>query len=142
MLTSFPQSHKTAFDCNTVTGPNNGNFCRRLYKKVTSDIDPDYEIWRLRALEWADGAHPSVQTNFDEGPAGIARWATDAGLLHRATVTNLFSFFFHREMILDPTAPSNEVELLDQLTKEFRQHDNFRTMVKRLVTLPQYRRTP
>ena len=69
-------------------------------------------------------------------------WAVGSGLLHRATVTNLFKFLLKRDMNLEPSDPLSEVDLLDELAAEFEGHDNFKLLVKRIVQLPQYRRMP
>jgi len=142
VLTGFAESYQYAAECNKVGGVSNSNFCRRLYAKVTSELDKDYKVWRLHALEYADDAHPAIKKNFDQGPAGIAKWAIDGGLFARATVTNLFQFLYHREMLLDPSHSLSEAPLLSELSAELQEHDDFKRIVKRLVSLPQYRRTP
>ena len=86
--------------------------------------------------------HPDIGDHFDAGPAGIVEWAISSGLLHRATVTNLFEFLLKRDMNLDPSDPLSEVDLLSELTAEFESQDNFKQLVKRIVQLPQYRRMP
>ena len=45
-------------------------------------------------------------------------------------------------LLLDPTAPTSEAALLEELSAEFEAHDDFKRLVKRLIMLPQYRRTP
>ena len=45
-------------------------------------------------------------------------------------------------MILDPSVAHSETALLEELAAEFQAHDDFKKLVKRLVMLPQYRRTP
>lgn len=142
IVTSFGLAHKTATNCNNVTEQSNSSFCRRFYKKVKSSMDKDYVLWRLRSLEYADDQHPSVQENFDAGPAGLANELIASGQFARATVKNVFEYLFQREMILDPSIPHSELALLEELASEFQAHDDFRKLVKRLVMLPQYRRTP
>ncbi len=143
LLSNFAQDYKNTTACKGGNaGPASGNFCNRFYERVPSEIDPDYILWRLRPLAYADSEHPYVQKNFDAGPRGIADWAIDSGLFARATVKNLFSFLYHREMRLDPTALPSEVALLEELSAEFAKHDNFKLLAKRLVMLPQYRRMP
>jgi hypothetical protein len=142
MLSSLTQEYATKSACNWAAGLSNGSFCNRFYTQVVANFDPDYEPYRLRSLEWAGDKYPEVQENFETGPVGLANWAIDGGLFARAMVRNLFAFLFHREMNLDPSSATSELELLDELATEFAAHDNFAMLTKRLVTLPQYRRTP
>ena len=57
-------------------------------------------------------------------------------------VKNLYAFLFHRDMNLDPSSHTSELALLEQLATELATHDSLPMLVKSMVTLPQYRRTP
>ncbi len=119
-------------------GPGESVFCR-FYAPV-----PDQPgIGRLAALQFAGDdtpAHRAIQANFDGGVPAIARQIIDDGTFARATVVNLWRMLMRRDMNLSPTDPDAEVGLLDELTAELREHDDFRAIVKRIVTLEQYRR--
>jgi len=142
MLSNFTPEYASKTACNWAPGFSNGSLCNRFYTQIESELDPDYEPYRLLALEWADAAHPAIEENFATGPVGLATWAIDNKLFARAMVKNLFAFFFHRDMNLDPSSAIGELALLDELTAEFAAHDSLPLLVKRLVSLPQYRMTP
>jgi len=141
VFSAFETEYMSQTDCNWALGFSTSNWCNRFYVKVTSAVDPDHEPYRLLPLTWADD-HPEVQDNFDKGPAGIAAWAIDEGLFARAMVKNLYAFLFHRDMNLDPSSHTSELALLEQLATELATHDSLPMLVKSMVTLPQYRRTP
>jgi len=140
LLTDFVTEYPTLADC--YGSGYDYAYCTRFYIESRDSFDPDIVRWRLAPLQWADDAHPTIAENFDAGPAGIVDWAVGSGLLHRATVTNLFKFLLKRDMNLEPSDPLSEVDLLDELAAEFEGHDNFKLLVKRIVQLPQYRRMP
>jgi len=141
-LTDFIESFDSEDECNNGGLEPDTSFCSRFYKRVRDEVDPDISSWKLEALEFADAAHPEIQTNYDQGPAGIVSWAQESGLLYRATVQNMFRFLMKREMILTPSGADSEAALLEELSAEFASHDNLKELVKRIVQLPQYRRMP
>jgi hypothetical protein len=87
-----------------------------------------------------DTLNVQISLNLESGPRVFAQQVIDGGQFHSAMVQHLFEYFMGREMILDPALPRNEIELLKTLTDEFHGHDDFRTIVKRIVLLEQYRR--
>jgi len=141
-ITHFAESFDSEDDCNAATIEPDSTFCSRFYRRVRDDVDPDISTWKLEALEFADADHPEIQTNYDTGPAGIASWAQQSGLLYRATVQNMFRFLMKRDMNLSPSGADSEIQLLDELSAEFASHDNLKELVKSIVQLPQYRRMP
>ncbi len=147
MLTGFTKEFATEAECDyqsNLDGFVDTRFCLYLYREtVTSQSDPT-PVWRLNALQWADGApeHATTEKNFDAGPRVMAQEAIDEGVFARATIMNLFRFLFHRDMLLDSVTSDSELNLLDELQKEFEEHDDIKRLTKRLVMLPAYRRTP
>ena len=87
-----------------------------------------------------DALHLEISLNLDEGVRGLAQKVIDGGQFHSAMVQNIFAYLMGREMILNPAQPNNEIALLTTLAGEFKNHDDFRAMVKRIVLLEQYRR--
>ncbi len=113
--------------------------CDRFYV-----VDPEaHAPGTLLAHQYADiddPLHRQIADNLASGPEGLALSAIDLGLVHGAITRHLFLALMGRELVLDPGAGDNEIALLDELTTEFRGHDDVRAQVKRLVMLPQFRR--
>lgn len=130
-------------DCQEGQGFGPGNLpnpaCIRFYV-----MDPDEpNTGTLIPWQYADGEtvlHQSIADAIEEGPAGLAASAIDAGLYASATVRNLWRYLMGRDFNLDPSDPDNEIALLADLAEDFRAHDDFPTLVRQLVALPQYRR--
>ena len=113
--------------------------CGRFYAVETTALRPG----ALLSHQYADGTsavHDQVRANLSSGPAGWGTSIIDSGLFQATTVRHTFRWLMGRDMIVDPTAADNEVELLTTLTEELRAHDDFRTLIRRLVMLSQYRR--
>lgn len=87
-----------------------------------------------------DDLHRQILENLESGPPGLVARVLEDGTFASATVRNLFHTLMAREMTLDPLADEGEIDLLAELTDELRESDDIRALVKRLVTLPQYRR--
>lgn len=118
------------------------SWCDRFYAPVPDAVDPDIRPYALKALRFADDAHPLIGPNFDAGPAALAQEDIASGLFHRVATRQMFEFLMKREANLDPTSPDFEGDLLDQIAAEFQAHDNLKLLVERLVKLPMYRRMP
>jgi hypothetical protein len=141
-LAGFAKEFTSQAACNAADLESNSGFCNRFYKVVRDPVDPDIRRWKLLALEWADASHPEVLANYDAGPAGIVAEAKDSGILYRATTMNMFKFLLKRDMNMSPTAADSELDLLEEISAEFQNHDDLGQLVKRIVQLPQYRRMP
>jgi hypothetical protein len=113
--------------------------CTRFY--VT---DPEaHAPGTLQAHQYADiddAVHRQIAANLASGPEGLAQSAIELGLFHGAITRHLFLMLMGRELLLDPGERDNEIGLLEELTTEFRSHDDIRALARRLVLLPQYRR--
>ncbi len=113
--------------------------CERFY--VT---DPNQaNVGTLLPLQYAGDdtdVHKQIAASFEAGPIGWAESIIADGTFARTTVLNLWRHFMQREMNLDPLNPNNELAWLDTLTEELREHDSFKQIVKRIVTLDAYRR--
>lgn len=138
----FAQSYATPAECAQVIAPRSTGYCDRFYSVVPDLQDPDIRRYRLKALQYADAKHPSIQPHFDEGPAAMARADIMSGAFHEVAVEHLFEFLMKRPPNLDPTSVDYEGETLAEIAKEFQATDDFRMAIRRLVELPLYRRTP
>jgi len=138
----FPRSYATAAECAQVISPRSSGYCDRFYSVVPDLQDPDIRRYRLKALQYADADHPTIQPNFDAGPLAWAQLDIDSGAFHEVATEHLFEFFMKRPPNLDPTSPDFEGDLIAEIAKEFKATDDFRLAVQRLVALPLYRRTP
>lgn len=102
-----------------------------------------YNVGTLRTHQYADVAdpvHEAIGAHIELGPAGFAESVLSTGLFHSSMVRHLWRQLMGRDLNTDASDPANELGLLDELTTEFEGTDDFRTLVERLVTLPQYRR--
>jgi hypothetical protein len=138
----FAQSYATAAECAQMIAPRSSSYCDRFYSIVPDLQDPDIRRYRLKALQYADAKHPSIQPHFDEGPAALAQADIMSGAFHEVAIEHLFEFLMKRPPNLDPTSADYEGETLAEVAKEFQATDDFRLAVRRLVELPLYRRTP
>ncbi|MSQ84925.1 MAG: hypothetical protein EXR77_18970 [Myxococcales bacterium] len=114
-------------------------FCQRFYVVDAKAHRPGW----LLTHQWAeptDALHAKIIENIASGPRGLAQASLDSGQFHVTTVRNLWLILMHREMLLDPTRADDELPLLATLAAEFKKSDDYRTLVRRLVHLPQYRR--
>lgn len=114
-------------------------FCLYLYQPERDASGNKTGALVLQGLEWAE-RYAFIKKHFDEGPGALAAKTIANGSFHRATVMHLFAFFFGRPMDVSPGSP--EQALQDELAAEFAKHDSFKQVVRRIVTLPAYRRTP
>ena len=115
------------------------SLCKRFYAN-----DPEQpNVGALLPLQFADDeteVHKQIGANFEAGPAGWAEQIIADGTFARTSVLNVWHHLMKREMDLDPLSPDNELALLETLTGELRDHDDFKKIVKRIVTLEPYRR--
>lgn len=138
----FASSYATAQECAKSIAPQSSGYCDRFYSIVPDLQDPDIRRYRLKALQYADTAHPAIQPHFDAGPAALAQGDITSGAFHEVAIEHLFEFFMKRPPNLDPTSSDYEGDTLTTIAKEFQSTDDFRLAVRRLVELPLYRRTP
>lgn len=75
-----------------------------------------------------------------EGPAGMAKDLIETGQFHTAIVASLFHRLMGRELDLDATSAGNDVALHAAVVSDFAATDDFRALVRALVTADQYRR--
>ena len=78
--------------------------------------------------------------NLESGPLGWAQEIIQSGAFHTSVVQSLWAHLMGRELILDPTSPDAEIELLQQLASQFQADDDCKALVKRIVMTDQYRR--
>lgn len=142
----FPEYYE---ECDPTVMPGTlSQVCNRFYQ-----TDPDQEgPGVLLAYQFArsedslgvdselDILHTEIRQNLEAGPVVLAQKVIDSGQFHATMVQNIFEHFMGRELNLNPSLPNNEVSLWNDLSAEFRDHDNFRAIVKRIVMLEQYRR--
>lgn len=141
-LRDFEREYPTAKACQQGMLPASQAWCDRFYVRKPDPVDPDILPYALKALRYADAEHPDVQPHFDAGPAALAKADIDSGLFHEVATRYLFEYLMKRPVNADPTSPDYEGELIGDLAKDFRVHDNFKVLIKALVKLPQYRRMP
>lgn len=154
LLSNIPDYLATCDPLNYGAGTSNPNgappaSCSRFFSVSTEDPNPG---WRL-THQWAyleatnhnndgldDALHRSLYTHLQDGPAGLADELISTGQFAQGTVKNLFRHLMRRDMILDPSNDENEITLLSELSADFGQDYDLRRLMKRLVSLPQYRR--
>jgi hypothetical protein len=141
-LRDFTRSFDSYKACSKAAPLVSAAWCDRYYAPVPDPLDPDIRPYKLKALRWADAAHPQIGPHFDEGPAALAKQDVESGVFHEVATRHVFEFLMKREPNLDPTSPDFEGELIEQIAGEFKAHDNFKLLVERLVKLPMYRRMP
>jgi hypothetical protein len=126
--------------CSRFWATNPGVFNPGVLKPYQFVFDPKANANKGGPMANMDTVHQQIYDNLEAGPHKLAKETINSGLFHRTIIQHLFKHFIGREMILDASDPRSERVLLDTLTKEFQQHDSFKKMVKRIVTLEQYRR--
>lgn len=154
LISNFPDYYATCNPANYGPGTSNPNgsppaSCTRFFSVSPEDPNPG---WRL-THQWAyvetsghnnegldDALHRSLYDHLLEGPGGLAEELIATGQLAQGTVKNLFHHLMRRDMILDPSNDLNEISLLSELSADFEQDYDLRRLIKRLVSLPQYRR--
>jgi hypothetical protein len=144
-LHDFARDYPSLKACSKAApGPASPGWCDRFYTTVPDLVDPDIRPYKLKALRYADAAHPSIQPNFEGGPAALAKGdiESDTHLFHVVATRQLFRFLMKRDPILDKTDPDYEGDRLDAIAEEFRSHDDYKLLTQRLVKLPMYRRMP
>ena len=136
-ISDFPHE----LPCANPNDPTEAALCAQFY---VNDVEQEGFGMRL-PLQWADGPtddHQRLRSNFDAGPSALAATITDTdnGPFFETTVKTLWRYFMRRDMNLNPLDPDNEIALLDELTQTLRETDDFRTLVREIVLLDQYRR--
>jgi hypothetical protein len=129
------------------------NGCNQFYVTDKSAKNPGWLlIYQFAYLESADPPHDNtglddpvhraIGTNAATGPAALANSIISSEQFAASTVRNLFQYLMGREMILDPGANNDEIDLLKVLTRAFIDDYSyhFPSLVKRLVALDQYKR--
>ena len=143
LLSDFYKECPTLTDC-LEQGPAGPAVQARFYKTDYSQA-PARSF--LAVLEHVD-AHPEYDAAFDAGPAALVADALAPiegktySLFSRAIVSSLFKFVMSRPMNLDASRADNEIELLEALATELTDDDDFAAIVRRLVRLDTFRRTP
>lgn len=141
-LRDYEAEYPSRNACTHGIAPASSAWCDRFYATVPDLVDPDILPYKLKALRYGDAEHPDVEPNFWAGPLDLAKQDIMSGLFHKVAARKMFELLMKREPQLDPTAPGYEGELLDTIATEFQAHDNLPLLVKRIVTLPAYRRMP
>ncbi len=113
----------------------NDPICRRFY---VTESDATRPGWRL-SHQFA-GAHPDYVKDIDDGPRALAEAAIADQSFAKATVQNLYIRFVHREMRIDGDH-TEDLATLNDLTSAFvASNYDLPALVKKLVSLPAYRR--
>lgn len=141
-LADFAREYPSIKSCAKAIAPQSTAYCDRFYQPVPDLLDPDIRPYKLKALRYADAAHPEIGPNFDAGPLGLAKADIASGLFHEVATRQIFEFLMKRPPNLDQASADYEGELLKEIAGEFKSHDNLKLVVKRLVNLPAYRRMP
>lgn len=129
----FPPFVARCAECARSPGADCDFICRRFY--VTEIGHPDEAPFAgvLKSYQWRDEAELA---NLEAGPEKLVRAAIEDGRLAQCVVRKLFERLYHREMTDEERARD-----LPALAREF--HDggyDWAALVKRLVTMPGYRR--
>jgi hypothetical protein len=137
--------------------------CNRFYIMEADDPNPGWlQVYQFAYVDdpkhdntgLDDTLHKNIGAHIEEGPAAMAQTVIDSDQLASATVRNLFTYLMDRDMILDPGDKNNEIALLTALARAFAgkpnsgseyefpgiEQNDFRSMVRTMVQLPQYRR--
>jgi hypothetical protein len=119
--------------------------CARFYVNDPEQPNPGVLIpyqfaYTAEGAEPLDAYYQGIADHIETGPKSFAESVIDSGQFHSAMVQNLFEYLMGRSMILDPSRPDNEIDILTTLKEEFEGHDDFRLIVKSLVMLEQYGR--
>lgn len=141
-LQDFTREYPSLTACAKGVSPASAAWCDRFYLPTPDLVDPDIRPYKLKALHYADKAHPDVQAHFDGGPGKLAAADVAGGLFHQVTTRRVFEMLMKREPNLDAASQDFEGDLLDAIAKEFQTHEDLKLLVKRLVKLPTYRRMP
>jgi hypothetical protein len=104
-----------------------------------------------------DTVHAGIAKNITEGPGALATAVIASGQFARSTVRNLFHYLLGRDVVIAPGSFEDESELLTCLAEGFATGAyaegacgaglnttggyDFPALVKKVVQLPQYRRT-
>jgi hypothetical protein len=141
-LRNYEREYPTANQCSKGILPVSPAWCDRFYVQAPDPVDPDIRPYRLKALRYADDAHPLVQKNFDAGPGALAKADIDSGLFHQVAARHMFEYLMKREADVDATSLDFEGDTLKKLGEEFQSSNDLKQLVKTLVQLPAYRRMP
>ncbi|MFO0755009.1 MAG: hypothetical protein U0359_00840 [Byssovorax sp.] len=144
-LHDFASEYATRKACSSASPTlSSAGYCDRFYVTVPDLVDPDLRPYKLKALRYADAAHPEIQPHFDAGPGALAQADIDSKnhLFYAVVTRSMFRFLMKRDPYLDQTSPDYEGDLIDQIAEEMSAKDSLPWLIKRLVTLPAYRRTP
>ncbi len=111
----------------------NTNFCNRFYyteRDLTGPGDPTASyVGTLRAYVFADAVR---EASIETGPEGIADSAIASGAFAQCTVKRMWKQFMAREPRAD------EDQTIAELTESFKTNYNLKTLIKELVTRPEY----
>ncbi|HIN85611.1 MAG TPA: hypothetical protein EYN06_03940 [Myxococcales bacterium] len=125
--------------CDPTKNPKPPINCGRFYVTSPGSHNPG-SLFPYQFADIDDPLHKTIAANLAAGPAAWGKVIIENGQFHSAIIRHLFRHLMGRNLILDPTRDDSELELLTDLTSQFKTHDSFKSMVKTLVMLPQYRR--
>jgi hypothetical protein len=124
--------------CDPHEGPVTAG-CDRFYVVDPAAHNPGTLIpWQYADIDAS--LYQQIAANLEGGPGVLAEATIASGVFAVTTVKNLWRYLMGRDLDLDPVSPTNESGLLAELAAEFEVHDDFRWLVKTLVSLPQYGR--
>jgi hypothetical protein len=149
-LASFPFDFASLDACAAEArtrglGPPSAQWCERFYAPRPDPADPGLVRYTLKAARYAndtDAVHAAIQENFEDGLMDWVEKDIADGTFHEVAARYMFTFLVKREPNVDPTSSEEETAQLDDITAEFRATDDLRLLVKRIVSMPLYRRMP
>lgn len=120
-------------------GSNNIN-CRRFYETKEDGAKPGW----LHRLQYADDetpTHAAIQAYVEAGLPALTGPVIGSGTFARSMVIHLWTHFMGRPPILDPLDPNVETAQISALAQQLRDDDDFRGIIKSIVSLDEYRRS-
>ena len=114
--------------------------CRRFYETQEDGAKPGW----LRRLQYADDetpTHAAIKAHIEAGLPGLTEPVISSGTFARSMVIHLWTHFMGRPPILDPLNPNVETAQIDALSQLLRDDDDFRGIVRAIVSLDEYRRS-
>jgi hypothetical protein len=109
--------------------------CRRFYVTESDATRPGFRLSHQFA-----GAHPAYVKAIDDGPRALAEGAIADRSFATATVQNLYLRFVHREMRIDGDHTEDLATMNDLVAAFVASNYDLPALVKKIVSLPEYRR--